>query len=819
MSNKNGKNANFYSNGTYSNTSNNRHDSLDYKPDYNLNPSSKKADFQNLNLRQYDLICFSHLRWNFVFQRPQHLLTRCAKNQRVFYIEEPIFEHIEHDRFDTNHTKEGVTVVTPFLKHGYSEEDISAKLNILLRDFFVRNTISNYIFWYYTPMALSYSIFFEPVLIIYDCMDELSMFKNAPESLLENEEKLFKKADLVFTGGQSLYEYKKDKHYNIHPFPSSIDKEHFSSGIGGADPEDQVNISGTRIGFFGVIDERLDIKLLDALAKARSEWQFVMIGPVVKIDPADLPINENIHYLGQKDYQELPKYLAHWDVAILPFARNESTRFISPTKTPEYLCANIPVVSTAITDVVRPYGELGIVNIANDVEVFIKAIEFAIVQKEESEWKEKVNNFLAKNSWDLTWEKMSELIKGTIHDQKVKVKSPVDNILNNKELKTGKDRAFDYLIVGAGFAGSVLAERLASQENKKVLLIDKRNHIGGNAYDFFDDSGILIHKYGPHIFHTNSKEVFLYLSKYTSWRDYQHRVLASVDGLLVPIPINLNTINMLYGYNFNSSQLEDFFESLAEPKSQLLTSEDVVVNKVGRELYEKFFKNYTKKQWGIYPSELNASVTSRVPTRTNKDDRYFTDTYQAMPLHGYTKMFQNMLSHPNIKIMLNTDYKEIMNLIPYKEIIYTGPIDEFFDFKFGKLPYRSLQFVFETHDKPVYQQTGTINFPNDRLYTRITEFKYLTGQQHNKTSIVYEYPKAEGDPYYPIPQKANNELYERYSKLASENFPDVRFVGRLATYKYYNMDQVVAQALGNYKKISNSILNQDFERKKVQYSH
>src|SRR5690606_11363987 len=392
-------------------------------------------------------------------------------------------------------------------------------------------------------------------------------------------------------------------------------------------------------------------------------------------------------------------------------------------------------------------------------------------------------------------------------------------ILNKKDAQAGKDRAFDYLIVGAGFAGSVLAERLASQENKKVLLIDKRDHIGGNAYDFYDDAGILIHKYGPHIFHTNSKEVFQYLSKFTSWRDYQHRVLASVDGLLVPIPINLNTINTLYGYNFNSEQLIDYFESVAEHKSQLLTSEDVVVNKVGRELYEKFFKGYTKKQWGVYPSELNASVTSRVPTRTNKDDRYFTDTYQAMPLHGYTKMFQRMLARPNIKVMLNTDYKEVMSLIPFKEIIYTGPIDEFFSYKFGKLPYRSLQFVFETHDKPVYQQTGTINFPNDGLHTRITEFKYLTGQQHNKTSIVYEFPKAEGDPYYPIPQKANNDLYKRYETLAAETVPDVRFVGRLATYKYYNMDQVIAQSLGTFKKISNSILNKNFERKKIQYSN
>lgn len=819
MSDNNGKKTIFSTNGTFTNSYNGNNGCSKNNTQYNLNPLSTKMDAQNSGLENYDLICFSHLRWDFVFQRPQHLLTRCALKQRVFYIEEPVFESIEQDHFEISTSKEGVTIATPHLKHGYSEEELNASLKNITKGFFRQHGIARYIFWYYTPMALSYTNHFQPELIIYDCMDELSMFKDAPATLLDNEEKLFKKADLVFTGGQSLYEYKKDKHYNIHPFPSSIDKQHFSSGIGQPDPADQAKIAGPRIGFFGVIDERLDIALLDGVAKARPDWQIIMIGPIVKINPADLPKHNNIHYLGPKNYQELPLYLAHWDAAFLPFAKNESTRFISPTKTPEYLCANIPVVSTSITDVVKPYGEMGIVNIADEAGAFVKAIEFALVQKEEKEWQEKVDKFLASNSWDLTWQKMSDLVKGTIYDQKIKVKAPVDNILNNIGMGAGNDRAFDYVIVGAGFAGSVLAERLATQENKKVLLIDKRNHIAGNAYDFYDDAGILIHKYGPHIFHTNSKDVFQYLSKFTSWRDYQHRVLASIDGTLVPIPINLNTINTMYGYNFNSTQLEDYFASVAEPKTQLLTSEDVVVNKVGRELYEKFFKSYTRKQWGLDPSELNASVTSRVPTRTNRDDRYFTDSYQAMPLHGYTKMFQNMLSHPNIKIMLNTDYKEIMHLIPYKEIIYTGPIDEFFGFKYGKLPYRSLQFVFETHDTPVYQKTGTINYPNDNLYTRITEFKYLTGQQHNKTSIVFEYPKAEGDPYYPVPQKENNDLYKRYEKLAAETAPDVRFVGRLATYKYYNMDQVVAQALGNYKKIAHSILNNSFESKKIQYSN
>jgi UDP-galactopyranose mutase len=378
---------------------------------------------------------------------------------------------------------------------------------------------------------------------------------------------------------------------------------------------------------------------------------------------------------------------------------------------------------------------------------------------------------------------------------------------------------FDYLIVGAGFAGSVLAERLARGSGKKILIVDRRPHIGGNAYDHYNDAGILVHKYGPHIFHTNSREVFEYLSRFTEWRPYQHRVLASVDGQLVPMPINLDTINKLYGLNLTSFDLEDFFAKVAEPREQIRTSEDVVVSKIGRELYEKFFRGYTRKQWDMDPSELDASVTSRVPTRTNRDDRYFTDTYQAMPLHGYTRLFENMLDDQNIKIMLNCDYREIERVVPYKEMIYTGPVDEFFDLRYGKLPYRSLQFQHETIEAPVHQPAAVINYPNEHLYTRVTEFKYLTGQEHAKTSIVYEYPRAEGDPYYPVPRPENAEIYQQYKALA-DSTPGVHFVGRLATYKYYNMDQVVAQALTLYSKLSGvrraeALVRPDEQRKSV----
>ncbi|MEE1610640.1 UDP-galactopyranose mutase [Microvirga sp. CF3016] len=363
---------------------------------------------------------------------------------------------------------------------------------------------------------------------------------------------------------------------------------------------------------------------------------------------------------------------------------------------------------------------------------------------------------------------------------------------------------YDWLIVGAGFAGSVLAERLATERNERVLLIDRRPHIGGNAYDRYDDDGLLIHQYGPHIFHTNSKQIFDYLSRFTEWRFYEHRVLAEVDGMLVPIPINLDTVNKLYGLNLTSEQLQDWFAERAEQIGEIKTSEDVVVSVVGRELYEKFFRGYTRKQWGLDPSELDKSVTSRVPTRTNRDDRYFTDEFQFMPKHGYTRMFEKMVSHPNIHIMTQTEYDDVKNVVPHRRVIYCGPIDEYFNFQFGKLPYRSLRFEHITLDKAWHQPVGVVNYPQTHDYTRVTEYKHLTGQEHAKTALTYEYPSAEGDPYYPIPKAENQELFKKYERLALAT-PDVWFVGRLATYRYYNMDQIVGQALATFRRINESL--------------
>lgn len=368
-------------------------------------------------------------------------------------------------------------------------------------------------------------------------------------------------------------------------------------------------------------------------------------------------------------------------------------------------------------------------------------------------------------------------------------------------LTSGLDAApagFDVLVVGAGFAGSVLAERLASQLGLRVLVCDKRAHIGGNAYDHYNDAGLLIHPYGPHIFHTNSAEVFNYLSQFTEWRPYQHRVLASVDGQLLPMPINLDTVNRLYGKSLTALEMEGFLASQAVKIERVKTSEDMVVSKVGRDLFNKFFRNYTRKQWGLDPAELDASITARVPTRCNRDDRYFTDSFQAMPRAGYTRMFERMLAHPNIKLMLNTNYREIEHLVPWRHMVYTGPVDAYFNYRHGKLPYRSLRFEHVTLLREQFQAVGTINYPNDYAFTRITEFKHLTGQAHAQTSLVYEFPCDEGDPYYPVPRPQNAEVYRLY-QAATEALPHVSFVGRLATYKYYNMDQVVAQALATFK--------------------
>lgn len=357
-------------------------------------------------LQNIDLVCFSHLRWGFVFQRPNHLLSRFSKHQRVFFIEEPIFYNGE-DKLQIENYNKNLFVVTPYIKEGLSEGEINKRQKQFISNLFSNMNIQRYFSWYYTPMALPFTDHLSPELVVYDCMDELSAFKFAPPQLTILEKKLFKKADVVFTGGNSIFESKKNSHRNIYPFPSSIDKQHFGlARKEKMDPADQKNIPHPRFGFFGVIDERFDIELMDAVAKAKPDWHFILLGPIVKIDPQTLPKYENVHYLGGKKYEELPSYIAGWDIALIPFAMNESTKFISPTKTPEYLAAGKPVISSPIRDVIHPYGVNQLVHIANNAQEFIEASEKELSKKRKTTWLKKVDDFLLYNSWDRTWGQM-----------------------------------------------------------------------------------------------------------------------------------------------------------------------------------------------------------------------------------------------------------------------------------------------------------------------------------------------------------------------------------------------------------------------------
>ncbi len=795
--------------------------------------SDSVSIFADTTRTQPDLLCFSHLRWHFVTQRPQHLLTLASRDRRVFYWEEPVWHPIGELPLQPNGSlglrleiieeAPRLWIIRPHLTWGV---DFEAGQRRLLDELLQTFSIDHYVAWFYTPMAVGFTGHLHPLATIYDCMDELSAFQNPPAGLQERERRLFERASVVFTGGLSLYESKRTQHSNVHAFPSSIDAAHFGIAASGSfpDPSDQLDIPYPRAGFYGVVDERFDIALLASVARLRPNIHFIILGPVVKIDPATLPQAPNIHYLEGKSYNELPAYLAGWNVAILPFALNESTRFISPTKTPEYLAAGKPVVSTPIRDVVRGYGEPGLVAIAATPEAFAESLDRAL-EPQSAAWSQAVQSKLARSSWLSTWNAMQGEIDrvcarkpvaneprktphASLHVTPVLASLRVEHLKPSASLSTRRrgpasrnPDIFDFLVVGAGFAGAVIAERLASQLNKRVLVIDKRDHIAGNAYDHLDAHGILVHKYGPHIFHTNSIDVAAHLSQFTEWRPYEHRVLASVDAQLLPIPINLDTINRLYSLNLDAEGMKDFLAARTVTPAAIRTSEDIVVSRVGRELYEKFFRNYTRKQWGLDPSELDSSVAGRIPVRFDRDDRYFTDSFQAMPLHGFTRMFERMLDHPNITVRTGVDYRDIERIYPSAEVVYTGPIDEYFGFRFGVLPYRSLEFKHETHDRETFQTAPVVNFPNDHPYTRVTEFKYLTGQKHAKTSIVYEYPQSQGDPYYPIPRPENAALYARYKTLADVR-ENLHFCGRLANYKYLNMDQVVAQALTTFRRIA-----------------
>jgi UDP-galactopyranose mutase len=732
-----------------------------------------------------DLVCFSHLRWDFVYQRPQHLLSRAAKTMRVLFWEEPIYTGDTSPSLKLARSDEGVHIAQPHLPWGTDPDAAAAMQRSLLDDMVREWAVRDPVLWYYTPQALVFSSHLRGRPTVYDCMDELSAFADADPALPELERALMARAGLVFTGGVSLYEAKRALHRSVHVFPSGVDIAHFLPARRElTEPADQAAIGHPRAGFFGVLDERLDCALLARAAELRPDMQFVMVGPVVKIDPAELPQRPNIHYLGPKSYAELPSYIAHWDVAMMPFALNAATRFISPTKTPEYLAAGRPVVSTPIKDIVRSWGATGYVGIAADAEAF--AAEADRLLSLPRNWVEAADTKLREMSWDQIWARMHALIQASRATP------------SRARRAIGMRAQYDHLVVGAGFAGAVLAERLAAGSGRRVLVIDRRPHIGGNAYDMLDSSGVLIHPYGPHVFHTNSQTVLDYLSRFTAWRPYEHRVLAQVNGQLLPVPINRRTINGFFGANLSENEVEVFLRSKAEPVGTVRTSADVVLGAVGRELYEAFFQSYTRKQWGRDPSELDKSVTARVPTRTDDDDRYFTDRFQNMPADGYTALFERMLDHPNIEVRTGTTYEDVRDTVSASRLVWTGPIDAFFDHRFGKLPYRSLRFEYESRATPggrLAQPVAQVNYPNERIgYTRVTEFRHLTGETGEMSTLAYEFPVAEGEPYYPVPRPQNRELFHRYEALAAER-KDVLFVGRLARYQYLNMDQVVGAAL------------------------
>jgi UDP-galactopyranose mutase len=760
-----------------------------YRPYQTTSPASRS--------RRPTIICFSHLAWNLVFQRPQHILTRLLGSFDVLYWEEPRLEAgCGAARLERTRIAEGLVRAVPVLPGGLDAAATDAALKSLLESDLARRA-APLVFWYYTPMMLGFSAGAQADLVVYDCMDELGNFAFAPADIAKREQSLMARADIVLCGGRSLFEARAGRHANVHCVPSGVDVAHFARGADGLpDPADQAALPRPRLGFYGVIDERMDLALLAEAARLRPDWSFVMVGPVVKIAKDDLPRAANIHWLGRKDYAELPAYAAGWDVALMPFARNASTEFISPTKTPEYMAAGLPVISTSIRDVVDGYGTLASIRIADDAAGFVAAAEELLTADDAARgvWRGEARDCLADKSWDGIADRVGEMLQDAL------VTGQVAEVTGTAAARA--PRHFDVLVVGAGFAGSVMAERIAAGSGRSVLVIDQRDHIGGNAYDHRDEAGILVHRYGPHIFHTNSRDILDYLSRFTRWRQYEHRVLAYVDGVLVPMPINRTTLNELYGLDLaDEAAAEAYLKSVAVAVPEIVSSRDTVIAQVGEDLYAKFFEGYTRKQWGVDPSALDKSVAARVPARTNSDDRYFTDSYQCMPAAGYTTMFEKMLDEPRITIMTGCAFADLPEDITWDHMVWTGPIDEYFGHRLGKLPYRSLRFEHETLPQEQAQPVAVVNYPDYATpYTRITEYKHLTGQKAPVTSITREYPADEGDPYYPMPMPEAQAIFRRYDALARAQ-RDVTFVGRLATYRYYNMDQIVGQALATWRRL------------------
>ncbi len=577
---------------------------------------------------------------------------------------------------------------------------------------------------------------------------------------------------------------------------------HFHRARGGlADPADQRGIARPRLGYCGVIDERLDYALIEQVADARPDWQLVLLGPDRQSGSGRHAAARQHSLSRRQALWGTSRVSGGWDVALMPFALNGATRFISPTKTPEYLAAGRPVVSTPVVDVVRQYGEMQAVRIGDTPGAFVREAERALALSTTPEtWLAEADAFLAGGSWDEIWARMDGLVRQ--HSQARRGQASGTNGADRFR-RGGLTRAYDALVIGAGFAGSVMAERLAVN-GSRVLIVDRRDHVGGNAFDHLDDAGLLVHRYGPHIFHTNAKPIFRYLSRFTAWRPYEHRVRACVGDRLLPVPINRTTINAFFGLDLAERDIPAFLEAKAVAMSAVRTAEDVVLAAVGRELYEALFRDYTRKQWGVDPSRLDKSVTARVPTRITDDDRYFTDSFQAMPRNGFSRMFENMLDHPNITRLLRTDYHDIAGEFAFDHIVFTGPIDEYFGHRFGVLPYRSLRVrapdigagMAPARRRRELSGLGCGLYPSDRIQA-------FDGAEPSSDEHLLRVSVGRRRPLLSRAMQESAALFARYQALADAT-PGVTFVGRLATYRYYNMDQVIGQALAAFKRLAAS---------------
>ncbi|MBC6983466.1 NAD(P)-binding protein [Caulobacter sp. 17J80-11] len=735
-------------------------------------------------------------------------MSRFARNRPVYVVEEP--RPADPDRgpsLDMASGAPGVSVATPRLPAGLDGWGRDVILRQLLDELLDQHVPADPVFWYCTPTMLPFSRHRDPAAVIYDCAHPVAASRLGEDELRELESELLGRADLVFAGGWSLFEAKKARRRDVHPFPPAVDRAHFATARGGLpEPADQQAIPGPRLGWFGAIDRRLDLGLLAAVADARPAWNIVLVGPVIGLADEELPRRPNLHYLGAKPYADLPAYLAGWDVGLIPFARGAAARFACPPQTAEYLAGGRPVVATPLVDLVRHWGELEAVRVAATPEKFVQACQTALDMSAEPDggaWRAPADTALAESCWDLTHARMAELVEGVVSARRPVSAPFLREIVSAPAVRPSARRShYDVLVVGAGMAGAVAAERLAAEGGKRVLLIDRRPHLGGTAYDHLDAAGIRVGKYGAHVLHTDRSDVFHHLSRFTDWRPCAPRVLTSTDGKLVPSPINRTALNALFGLDLAGEQeAAAFLAARTTPAHAPRTAEAAALARLGPELYESVFRGWARKRWGVDPSALHRRAAARAEVRLGDDDRYFTDTFQAVPAKGFGLMFENLLDHDGIHLELDVEFEDVRREVVYDHLVFTGPLDGYFEHRFGELPFRSVRFRHETLDQEWHQPAAVVEFPSeDTAWSRIVEHKHLTGQVHPKTSITYEQPGGAGDPFYPVPTPENLALHRRYAALARAQ-RDATFIGRLASYRELSLGEAAAQALAASRRL------------------